>query len=98
MNKIVTTSLLTAAGLALATGTLSAGALASTADRSGPTFPSEVTGLNASMGVNTIVSDVAPIIVGALNIDTGHVGQRDTGRTTERETRSSRSASSNGTA
>ena len=100
MNKAIRTSafIASAACLALTTGTLGAGALANAPDRSGPTFPSEVTGLNESMGVDTIFSDVAPVTVGALNIDTGHVGQRHTGRATKQGRRNRLSVNREGTA
>ena len=41
---------------------------------------------------------MTPFTVGALNIDTGHVGQRDGGKRSRSSKRSSRSASRQGTA
>ena len=95
MIKVTKSSFIAAgtASLILTASTLSTGALASASDRSDPAFPGDVTGLAESVDLGNIVSDMTPFTVGALNIDTGHVGQRDTGEATERGTRSRRSAS-----
>lgn len=100
MNTVRRTSTLITGivSLALATGTLSTGALASTPDRADPTFPGDLTGPTDSVGLGTIASDMTPFTVGALNIDTGHVGQRDGGKRSRSSKRSSRSASRQGTA
>jgi hypothetical protein len=100
MNKAIRTSafIAGAAGLALTTGTLSTGALANAPDRFDPTFLGELTGLNESVGVDTIFSDVAPETVGALNIDTGDVGQGHAGKATKQGKRNRRSVNTEGTA
>lgn len=74
MNKDIriSTFIAGAASLALASGTLSTSALAKAPDRSEPAFMGEPAALDESLGIGTIFSDLAPVTVGKLNVDTGH--------------------------
>lgn len=74
MNKDIriSTFIVGAASLALASGTLTTAALANAPDRSEPAFMGEPAALDESLGIGTNFSDVAPVTVGKLNIDTGH--------------------------
>ena len=84
MNKVIRISAFIggAASLALATGTLSTAALAKATDRPESAFPGDLTGLDESLGVDTIFSDMAPVTIGKLNIDTGHAMLRHVGKPT----------------
>jgi hypothetical protein len=79
-NIRISTFIAGAASLALASGTLSTSALANAPDRSEPAFMGEPAALDESLGIGTIFSDMAPMTVGKLNIDTGHVMLRPASR------------------
>jgi hypothetical protein len=82
VNKVLRTSafIASAASLALTTGTLATTALANAPDRTEPTFIGELTGLHEGLGVDSIFSEVVPVMVGKLNVDTGHAMLRPAGK------------------
>ncbi len=76
----ISTFIASAASLALASGTLSTSALTNAPDRSESAFMGEPAVLDENLGIATIFSDMAPMTVGKLNIDTGHVMLRPASR------------------